>query len=214
MTITANDVANMALDLLTEAPMTDYTSETTPEALWFQRNFETSRDAEFEEHPWRFAMTRVSLTVNVTAPAFGWSYRYALPSDFMRIGYLNYDGIFENPTIPHEIEGADEADEVTAPRGWLLCDVSSSIKLVYVRQRTEAEDWASLFVEALAAKMALKLSHWLTGKQSMTQVAALAYSDALKRAKRANALLSTPERPYDNDVIAARYASGSNWSPL
>lgn len=211
MTITANDVANMALDLLVEAPMTDYTIETTPEALWFQRNFATARDAEFEEHPWKFAATRIALTVDVTAPSFGWYYRYALPSDFMRIGYLNDQGIFEYPPIPHEIEGADEADEATAPKGWLLCNVSTTIKLVYIRQRTEAEDWSSLFTEALAAKMAVKLSHWLTGKQSMTQVAMAAYDLALKRAKRANAFLSTPERAYDSDVIAARYTSGRTW---
>ena len=44
--------------------------------------------------------------------------------------------------------------------------------------------------------------------QPIVQIAAAAYDMALKRAKRANALLSTPERPYDSDVINARYLTG------
>ncbi len=213
MTLTATDIANMALDLLHEAPLTDYTTDGTRVAEWFVRNYATCRDAEFEAHPWRFAMTRVSITVDSTAPAFGWSYRYALPSTFMRIGYLNYDGVFENPPIPHEIEGADEADEVAAPKGWLLCDVGSAIKLVYVRQITEAEDLSMLFAEALAANMARKLSHWLTGKANMVQIADAYYKEAMTKARKANALLSTPERAYADDVIAARYttAGGIIW---
>lgn len=207
MTLTKTSICNMALDLLKEAPLTDVDVDGTPESEWLVRNFDVCRDAELEAHPWRFAMTRVSITVNVTAPAFGWSYRYALPADFLRIGYLNYDGIFENPPIPHEIEGADEADEVTAPMGWLLCDVGSSIKLVYVRQRTEAEDLPNLFAEMLAANLAMKMANWMTGKSSYVQIAAGYYDAALKKARRANALLSTPERAYDNDVIAARYSS-------
>ncbi len=208
MTLTATNICNMALDLLHEAPMTDYTTDGTRVANWFVRNYATMRDAEYEAHPWRFAMTRAALTVDSTAPVFGWLYRYALPADFMRIGYLNYDGYFENVPIPHEIEGADEADEVAAPRGWLLCDVGSSIKLVYVRQITEAEDLPMLFVKAFAAGMARELCHWLTGKANMVAIADGFYKEAMTKARKANALLSTPERAYDNDVISVRYLSG------
>lgn len=200
----ANDICNMALDLLKEATMTDYTTETTPEALWFQREYATSRDAEFEDHPWRFAIKEAIITVDATAPTFsvggggGWSYRYARPADFLRMGYLNYNGDFEADPVPHEIQG-----------DWIYCNQTTSIYLVYIYQITDVTKYYNLFNEALAAKMAMKLANWLTGKTAYVQIAAAAYDLALKRAKRANALLSTPERPYDSDVINARYTSGS-----
>lgn len=197
MVTLANQICNMALDLLKEAPMNDYTTETTSEALWFQRNYETCRDAELEKHPWRFAMKRDTLTADATAPEFGWDYRYSKPTDFMRIGYLNYTGDFEGTPLPHEIEG-----------DWILCDQSSSIYLVYVYRVTDPSKHLALFNKALAAQMAVDLAHWLTGKTSMVQVAAAKYDQALRDARRANALLSTPERAYDSDVIAARYSSG------
>ncbi len=184
--------------------MHDYTTDTTPEALWFQRNYATSRDAELEDHPWRFALKEAVLTADATAPVFkaagggGWSYRYARPTDLLRIGYLNFNGDFEADPIPHEIQG-----------DWIYCDQVTTIYLAYIWQITDVTKYYNLFNEALAAKMATKIAHWMTGKQAFVQIAAAAYTLALARAKRANALLSTPERPYDSDVINARYTSGS-----
>lgn len=201
---TATDIANQALDLLKEAPMTDYTVDTTPAAKWFRRNFDTARDGELEEHPWRFAVKEAVITVDATPPVFknagggGWSYRYARPTDLMRVAYLNCGGNFEGIPVPHEIQG-----------DWIYCDQSSTIYLAYIWRITDVTKYPALFCEALAAKLATKLAHWLTGKQTMVQVAAAAYVEALRRAKRANALLSTPERAYDSDVIAARYLGGT-----
>ncbi len=211
MTLSATDVCNMALDILHEAPLTAYTTDGTRVANWFVRNYETMRDAEFEAHPWVFARADVSITVNATAPAFGWLYRYALPSDFMRIGYLNYDGYFEQIPIPHAIASADPADVAdlaAAPKGWLYCDVGSAVKLTYIRQITDPSRWAKLFVQAHAAGMARQLSHWLTGKAAFVQIADALYKEAMTKARRANLLLSTPERAYDSDVISARWATG------
>lgn len=197
---TANDICNMALDVLKEAPLTDYTTDNTSVSRWFVRNYATFRDAELEAHPWRFAMKRAAITVDGTAPDFGWSYRYAVPTDFKRVGYLNYSGVFEADPIPHEVEGS-----------YILTNQSATIDLVYVYAITDTTKFSALFCQALAAAMARALAHWLTGKANMVGIADAAYSQALARARRANALLSTPERPYADDVINARYSSGCIW---
>ena len=191
---TDNDVCNQALDLLREAPLTDYLTDDTPESRWFIRNYATARDAELEEHPWKFALKRASIPADATAPTFDWAYRYAVPGDFKALARFTYDGTFEGTPVPHEIEGA-----------WILTNLSSTIKIVYVYAITDPTLFSALFVEALAAKLATKMAHWMTGKASMVQVAGAAYQTAIARAKRANALLSTPERAYDTDVISARY---------
>lgn len=194
MVTSANAICNLALDLLHEATLSDYTTETTSAAKWFQRNYQNALDGELEKHRWMFALKRSSITADATAPSFGWDYRYAKPSDFRRVGYLNYNGDFEADPIPHELEG-----------DWILTNQSATIYLVYVYAITDVTKFNALFVDALAAKMAMKLAHWLTGKANMVQIAAAAYDMALKDARRANILLSTSERAYDSDVISARY---------
>lgn len=195
MTISETDVCNLALDLLKQSPMTVYTSDDTDEARWFVRNYAIARDAELEEHPWKFALKRASIDVDATAPTFDWSYRYAKPADYKQIVRLNNYGYFDSTPLPFEIEGA-----------WILTNESTPIKLLYVYAATDVTLFPALFIEALAAKMALKLAHWLTGKASMVQLADQAYVTAIDRAKRANALQATPQRPYASDVVAARYA--------
>lgn len=198
-TRTATGVCNMALDLLTEAPMTDYTTDGTPEALWFVRNYADTRDAELEEHPWRFALKRATITVDATAPTdTEWLYRYAIPSDCLRLLPVRYLGEFEAPPIPHEVFQAE---------GFILTDEPNELVVQYIYQITDTTKFTALFTEALAAKLAMKGAHWLTHKAGMVEEARAAYKDALIRAKRANAFVGTPERPYDDDVIAARYAT-------
>lgn len=193
---TANDICNMALDVLKEAPLTDYTTDNTSVSRWFVRNYATFRDAELEAHPWRFAMTRATASADAAAPTFGWKYKYAKPAGLLRIVQMNSSGYFEYDPIPHELEG-----------DWILTDQSSTIYLVYVQQITDPTKHTNLFNQALAAAMARALSHWLTGKANMVAIADAAYKEALARARRANALFSTPERAFDSDVINARYCS-------
>lgn len=196
MPTTNTSICNLAFDILTQAPMTDITTDGTPEANWFVRNFEPTRDAELRKNPWKFSLKRATISVDASAPAFGWSYRYALPADCIRMLPLTYDGEFEGPPIPHEIEA-----------GWILTDEPTSIKVRYIYQVTDPTKFDPLFVQALAARLAMHAAHRFTGKQSMIATAGELYGEAIAEARRANALEATPERPYDDDVIAARYAS-------
>lgn len=195
-TITKTNICNLALDILHEGPFTDVDADNTANSRWFVRNYEVTRDAEVRKHVWNFAKKRSTLTVDGAAPTFGWSYRYAIPSDCLRVLKLRYDGEFENPSIRHEVEA-----------GYILCDQATSLYLLYIFQITDTTKFDPNFVEALAARLAMKAAHRFTGKQSMVQVAASFYADAIAEARLTNAIEGTPERPYDDDVIAARYST-------
>lgn len=56
--LTETNVCNMALDYLDEAPIASLDSDTSPRALWLQRNYDTTRDALLRAHPWKFAIKR------------------------------------------------------------------------------------------------------------------------------------------------------------
>lgn len=193
-TITKTNICNLALDILHEGPFTDVDADNTANSRWFVRNYEVTRDAEIRKHVWNFAKKRASLTADGTAPTFGWSTRFAVPSDCLRVLQLRYDGEFEGPHVPHEVEA-----------GYILTDQSTTLYLLYLFQITDTTKFDPNFVEALAARLAMKAAHRFTGKQSMVQVAASFYADAISEARLANAIEGTPQKAYDDDVIAARY---------
>ena len=128
------------------------------------------------------------------AEEFGWEHRYPVPSDCLRMLPLREEGEFEGRLIPHEIE-----------QGYILTDKGTELKVRYISEFTDTTRFDPLFVEALAARMAVKMAHWLTGKANMVQIASNAYKEAISKATLANSLESTSERPADEEVIDQRY---------
>lgn len=125
---------------------------------------------------------------------FGWGYRYPIPADCIRMLPVRLDGEFEGRIVPHEIE-----------QGYILTDQGAEIYARYIQEFTDASRFDPLFKEALAARLATKLAHWLTGKMAMVQLLGASYNTAIDKAKVANALEATPERPADEDVTDQRY---------
>ncbi|MEX3008358.1 hypothetical protein [Hoeflea sp. TYP-13] len=190
--MTVTGVCNMALDILHEGPISSIEDD-EPNARRFKRNFDALRDAFLAAHPWNFAVSRVSLPADATAPAFGWDYRYLIPGDCLRLLPLKCDGEFDGANIPHELES-----------GFLLTDEKAPLKIRYVRRVSELGLWTPLSVTAFAAFLAANLAHAVTGKASYAQFAADRFQSELKRAKRVDGLQGSLERADTNDVIAVR----------
>ena len=125
---------------------------------------------------------------------YGWVYRYPIPSDCIRMLPLRQNGSFEGRLIKHEIED-----------GYILTDTGTSLQSRYISKFTDALRFDPLFKEALAARMAAKLAHWLTGKISASDAMAKAYNTAIEKARLADSLEGSDERPADDDVIDQRY---------
>lgn len=191
--LTLVNVANLALDMVKEAPINDLTDATTV-ARWMSRNIAVTRDSELEAHPWKFSLSRRLLARLSAAPAYGWDYQYELPSDCLRPLPLREDGEWEGNDIIHEIEGHK-----------LLCDEAGPLYFRYIARQDGPGTWTNLFAETVAAKLAAKVAHYITGKASFAQVAGQYYQDRLDQAKRTNSLLSSPERAAQHEVIDIRF---------
>jgi len=187
MSLTETDICNQALDILERSPLTDMDTDDTPESRWFVRNFDTTRDAEVSEQRWRFAVARSTIAKDGSAPTFGWSYRYAVPADSLRVLEVRTGGDIDGLPIQNEIE-----------QGFILCETDTSIDVLYVKQITDVSTFPALFVDAFAAKLAMKAAHRFSGKATMVDRAAGLYAAALQRASRANFLQGTPQT---NDII-------------
>lgn len=127
-----------------------------------------------------------------------WRYRYTAPDDCLRMLPLRDYGMFEGDLVPHEIEDMD-----------ILTNRGEYVDARYIRRVTDPTRFDPSFVHAFAGRLAMKMAHGLTGKQSMVQTAAAFYAEAISSARKANALEGTPERPFASNVINARYMRGS-----
>ena len=125
---------------------------------------------------------------------YGWAYRYPIPNDCIRMLPVRQDGEFEGRLIKHEIE-----------ERYILTDTATSLKVRYISEFSDASRFDPLFKEALAARMASKLAHWLTGKMGAVEIMGRAYNTAIEKARLADSLEGSDERPADDDVIDQRY---------
>jgi len=80
MAASVTEVVNFALSSLGQPPLTDITTDTGVVRDECQRWFETAYKEELRAFDWPFAIVRVSIAKDATAPAFGWSTRFAVPA--------------------------------------------------------------------------------------------------------------------------------------
>jgi len=177
--VTQVDIANMALALLTEAPIRSL-SDNNKAARLVSQHFDLTVEAELEANVWAFAITSIEEVdgtdtgVEVSG-ALNWEYE--LPGDFLRLLPLGYDS--RHNAIPVSWELRD---------GKLYSDQESPRSLRYIAMLTDPNDWTATFTEVVVAALALKLAYPITQKQSFVQAAQNAYERALERALVVNAV--------------------------
>ena len=189
----ATDICNLALDLLAEAPIADL-SDDRRIARWCDRNYDTARASLLRRAPWRFAVKLVELTAAMP-PVFGWGRAYDLPADCLRPLPLTASGAPQGAIIPSEVIGQRLETDAPAP-----------VRLRYIGRITDVTAYPADFVEALAAALAMKMAHWLTGKSSYQQIAFQAYRDALNNAVLTDAIDGTIAEPDASHWLSERWS--------
>lgn len=190
--MTETDICNLALDILKEAPITSIEDQ-RPIAMWLKRNFYVTRDSVLSRADWNFAMARASVAADSGTPAFGWQYSFTLPPECLRLVPLTNSGTAEGDPIEHNVEG-----------GKIYANYDGPLFIRYVKRTEDYERYPATFTEALAARLAMKMGHWLTGKVSYVQIAQGLYKEAMNDAWLIDAIEGTSPRAADNDWVDAR----------
>jgi len=120
--------------------------------------YEQSLLEVLREYPWGCAKHRASLTRLTETPAFGYTYTYALPADFIRMVDL-YDkyGEIDNDTR-WSIEGSK-----------FLCD-AEVVNIVYVKWIPDVNKLDSLATSALISKLASKIAFSITQSKELVKM--------------------------------------------
>lgn len=100
------------------------------------------RQEVLRSHLWNFAIKRVELAQSTDTPVFGYNYKYALPSDCLRVLRMDPEG----DSIEFKIED-----------GYLLTN-ESQVYIRYVSNVTDPNKFDSSFRETLSTRLAAELA--------------------------------------------------------
>lgn len=190
--LTKTAIWNMALDHLREQPLSDVT-DSTPAARWLSRNYDHMRDFLLERMHWKFAMKREALPADPINPAWGWAKRYLLPTDCLRFVPPTIDGEWMADPISYEIES-----------GYLLCDAEAPLRLRYVRRVENEGEFSNGFAEVLTLRLARRMSHWMTGKDSYVARVDAMMKEAWEHVRETEAVTTATGKYYDSDIATGR----------
>lgn len=185
-------VWNMALDVLREQPLSA-TTDTAPPAKWLSRNYDQQRDFLMESMLWKFAMTRANVAAEATTPAWGWSYQFILPTECLRIIPPTVNGQWMGTPLPYETEN-----------GRLLMNIPGPLPLRYIQRITNEGLMSNGFLEVLSLRLARKMAHWMTGKQSMVETIKDQLTETLEVVRTTEAVQVAGGTYYDTDVADDR----------
>ena len=169
------EIINSALNMLGATNIISR-GEDSKSARVSNQRFDAVRDAVFRAHPWNCLMTRINLAADSDTPAFDWSYQFTLPSDpfclrVMRLDKLDIDFLVEGRKI--------------------LCD-EESINLLYLARVTDPNQWDSLLIETIAARLAADISFSMVQSTSLTANLFAMYENKLSEARFTDATEGTP----------------------
>ncbi len=180
------EICNRALDKLGSAPITSLDDDVKA-ARACARMFNAVCDAELRDHQWNFAVARRSLPALEEAPVFGFARQFQLPGDCLKVLEIDPQGDWK-------IEGQR-----------LLADTRDGLRIRYIRRNEDTNSFDALFVEALASRLALELCESLTQSNSKKRAALEDYTQAVRRARRADAIEGTADALTETTWIKARF---------
>lgn len=152
-------ICNMALSRLGASTITSLTDNTS-EAKLCNTFFDDLADRVMIQGSWTSTVQRASLARTTNTPSFGFTYEFQLPVDPKCLKVLN---IYED--APGSVDYRIEGDK-------LLSD-SSTVKIRYIAQLTDTEDYDPLLTEAVEVLLASYLALPLAGDKGL--------ADRLKR---------------------------------
>ena len=186
MAITDVTICNSALTKV-GAQRISALSDNNDRARLCTEQYDKNRQNLLVSHPWKFARDRVALSASITAPAYGWAYKFPLPSDCLRVWGTS-----------------TEPDDWTT-EGRFLFSNSSEISINYIKDLTDESLFTPSFAEALACMIAEDISYALTKSSSLLENLQKKTKAAIAFARNQNGQEGVGDRIYADTWLNARY---------
>ncbi len=171
----AVDIANSALNNIGASTINSLTEDSVAARIVNQR-YVFVRDAVFRSHPWNCLVRRASLAQNSTAPTWGYTYAYNLPTDPYWLRVLR----LEKLDLDYKVEGRTiVSDEQT-------------MKIKFIARVTDPNEYDTLLVESIAARLAADICYGITNSNALVANMVALYESKLKEARFVDATEGQP----------------------
>jgi hypothetical protein len=173
MATTFVEIANRAITFLGAATITALDDD-TKEGRAIKRLYEQTRDQLLRDHPWNFAIMRVSIAANTTSPIYEYVNAFDWPADCLRVIEVETDE-----------EWAVEARQI-------VTDAAAPLKIVYIHQVTDPNLFDSKFIEAYSLRLAADIAYDITASQTVAVRAENKFSQMMQQSRLIDAQESLP----------------------
>lgn len=182
-------IANGALYKVGETRVSNISNNSSKKALIINDRWDTVRDALLQSFPWNFAIKRVQIAKDGTAPAWGFSNRYLLPVDFLNLLYIQDDP-------DYRIES-----------GYILTNHGSPLYIKYTSRIEAAGDWDPMFAEAMSAQLAVECVESITQSNTKKDILMRERDKVIREAYAADSIDDKPQELRDDEWLLARESS-------
>lgn len=193
------DICNEAMDLLGAATITSLT-ENSKEARLCNRRFETVRDAVLRSHPWNTAVTRAEIARDSTAPAFGFTYQYTMPTDPYCLRVLS----FWNSNVDNEVAAYD-SQVMYKIEGRKILSNEGTCKITYIGRVTDTEQFDPMLSNTIAHRLAAEAAYAITGSTTVAQQMQALYEQRLREARSMDGMEGYPDKIIADDFVNIRF---------
>lgn len=199
------EVWNKALDRIGQTDVIEDEDEDRLGAAVCRRHHDDCLEEMLERKPFPWAGFQATPNLLLTTRV-GWTYTYALPTDFVApraiiSGGRRYSLIPGEEQIPYELQSDDTGD------GQVLCTdylFEGEDALEYSRRITNIAAWPRLFLNAFQWRLAVELALAIPKDAAKARGCAEEYEIALALAFAASVNQQQPDQPLEAESIRAR----------
>ncbi len=152
------DIANYALNKIGASNIISFTEDSKAARIVNQR-YDAARDAVFRAHPWNCLIRRAELAASATAPTFGYTKQYTLPTDPYCLRLLS----FWNSNVNNEIAAYD-SQIMYKVEGRKILSNEDTCKIVYVGRIEDTESYDSMLSSTIASALAAETAYAIQGR--------------------------------------------------
>lgn len=184
-----NEIGNNALALIGAQEIVTIADD-VKSAKIIKRRYVSLRKSCLRRYKWNFAIKRVTLSVpDGTAPVYDYTYRFALPSDYLRI-------LSSEDMLPYEVEGA------------FITTYDNPLNIRYIADIIDYNIWDPLFTDYYTHVMAGELAYPLLQDKGMVDLMKREAKSIITEAKNINSI----ERwPVDYDGVEGDHLEANEW---
>lgn len=191
-------ICNLALSHIGANPIASL-SDSLREARECKILFDSTRDSVLRDHKWSFATKRLTLAL-LSDTYTGWTYAYSYPTDCLVAHeiYNEYSNYSRTSKIEFEIASSSSLTSKI-----ILTDKENA-ELIYTAKITDCNMFDSLFIAALAYKLAMELAIPLKGNGQLTQAMYQLYVITINQAKTISANETYCKPDESNTFVSVR----------